>query len=215
MTLPQVVSYTWLQQAFLALVALWIRDPELFELITSGNIAYELCRPCNLYGFWYAKLLAGRLASALLRSFPILIIGFLLPAPYRFTLPPNVTDFVLFVLALTLGVLVLVAVSMFIYISVFYTMSPMGSLLLFAVTGEFFSGLVIPIPMMPAWVQTLANCLPFRWTVDFPFRVYSGGIGAQQGWLGIGVQCLWLTGLVLIGMWSFRRSLSKTVVQGG
>ncbi|QSO53961.1 ABC transporter permease [Alicyclobacillus curvatus] len=215
MTLSQVVNYIWLQQALLALVALWIRDPELLELITTGNIAYELCRPCDLYGFWYAKLLAQRLSNAMLRSFPILIIGLLLPQPYRFSLPPDITHLCLFLIAMTLGVLILVAVSMFIYISVFYTMSPMGSLLLFAVIGEFFSGLVIPIPLMPAWVQTLADFLPFRWTVDFPFRVYSGEIGMEKAWLGLGIQVLWLGFLIVLGRRWFQHSVTKTVVQGG
>ena len=74
MSLSQVITYMWLQQSFLAFIMLWFRDNELFQLITTGNIAYELCRPNEIYGFWYAKLLAQRLASAITRSFPILIV---------------------------------------------------------------------------------------------------------------------------------------------
>lgn len=134
----QLVNYLWLQQAFLALVMLWFRDSELFNLITSGNIAYELCRPCRLYGFWFAKLAAQRLSAAAMRSIPILAVALVLPASYRLSLPANAAALALFLLALIMGFLVLVAISMLIYISVFYTMSPAGSLLLLAVSGEFF-----------------------------------------------------------------------------
>ncbi|CAG9610293.1 ABC transporter permease [Pseudoneobacillus rhizosphaerae] len=214
-SLKELITYIWLQQSFLAFVMLWFRDNELFTLITSGNIAYELCRPCEIYGFWYAKLLAGRLSSALLRSFPILIVAFFLPEPYSMTLPPNVVTGILFLLALLLGLLLLVAISMYIYISVFYTMSPIGSTLMIGVLGEFFAGLIIPIPFMPDWLQSIAYMLPFRLTADFPFRVYSGHIPQNEALNGILVQLVWLVGLVWLGRIALNKALRRVVVQGG
>ncbi|MGG0176427.1 ABC transporter permease [Gottfriedia acidiceleris] len=215
LSLKEIITYLWLQQSFLAFIMLWFRDNELFDLITTGNIAYELCRPCEIYGFWYSKLLAQRLSSAILRCFPILLVAFLLPQPYKMTLPPSVLNFVLFLLALIFGLLLLVSISMFIYISVFVTMSPIGSLLLFGVFGEFFSGLTIPIPLMPAWLQTVAYFLPFRWTADFPFRVYSGNIPQTEAVIGIVIQIVWLSLLVWLGRIAFNKALRRVVVQGG
>jgi ABC-2 type transport system permease protein len=214
-SLTQLINYIWLQQAFLAFIMLWFRDNELMEMITSGNIAYELCRPCELYGFWYAKLLAQRLSSALLRCFPILLVSFFLPKPYNLTLPPSLSAFLLFLTALLLGLFLLVAISMFIYISVFVTLSPMGSLLVFGVLGEFFAGLVIPIPLMPAWLQQIANILPFRWTADFPFRVYSGQIPQHDAIIGILIQLVYLLFLVWLGRIALNSVLRKVVFQGG
>ncbi len=51
MTLSQLVTYVWLQQSFLYFIMMWYRDHSLFDLITQGNIAYELCRPLNLLFF--------------------------------------------------------------------------------------------------------------------------------------------------------------------
>lgn len=214
-SLEELIAYIWLQQAFLVFITMWFRDNELFDLITSGNIAYELCRPCGLYGFWYAKLLAQRLSSALLRCFPILLVSFFLPKPYNMTMPPNLTTFLLFVTALFLGLLLIVALSMFMYISVFVTMSPVGSLLIFTVLGEFFAGLIIPVPLMPEWLQTIAYVLPFRWTADFPFRVYSGHIPQDEAMIGILIQLAYLIILVWLGRAALNRVLKKVVVQGG
>jgi ABC-2 type transport system permease protein len=214
-SLKELITYIWLQQAFLAFIMLWFRDNELFDLITSGNIAYELCRPCELYGFWYAKLLAQRLSSALLRCYPILIIAFLLPEPYNLPLPPSVTTFLLFLTALLLGLLLLVAISMYIYISVFVTLSPVGSLLMFGVLGEFFAGLIIPVPLMPLWLQKIAFVLPFRWTADFPFRVYSGHIPQSEAVSGLVIQLVYLVILVWLGKIALNSALRRVVVQGG
>ncbi|PNT92337.1 ABC transporter permease [Clostridium thermosuccinogenes] len=214
-TLEQLIDYVWLQQAFLAFITFWFRDGEIFDLITSGNIAYELCRPSGIYGFWYSKLVAQRLSSALLRCFPILIITFLLPEPYGLSVPPGVDAFIMFIVTLLLGLLVLVATSMFIYISVFYTMSPTGSQLLFNIIGDFFSGVLIPIPLMPEWFQRIAYILPFRLASDLPFRVYSGNIPVEEAMKSILIQLIWLGILVVSGRGLLGKALKRVVVQGG
>ncbi|GAA3404178.1 ABC transporter permease [Paenibacillus hodogayensis] len=215
MSFPELVTYLWLKQAFLAFVVLWFRDNELFNLITTGNIAYELCRPADIYGYWYAKLIAQRLSSALLRCLPILLVAMLLPKPYRMTVPSSWTTFALFVVSLLLGLMLLVAIGMFIYLSVFYTMSPTGSILLFGVLGEFLAGMVVPVPMMPDWMQNIVVCLPFHLTGDFPFRVYSGHIAGSAVGLGIVQQLIWLAALLVLGRVAFGRALRRVVIQGG
>lgn len=214
-SLQELTAYIWLQQAFLALIMLWFRDNELFDLITTGNIAYELCRPSGIYGFWYAKLLAQRLAGAALRSGPILVAAMLLPGGYRLMLPPDGAALTLFLLSLLIGLALIVAISMLIYISVFVTLSPAGSLLMFGVLGEFCAGMVIPVPLMPAWLQQIIYVLPFRWSADFPFRVYSGHIGTLDALTGIGIQLVWLAVLVMLGKWLMKLALRSVVVQGG
>lgn len=214
-SLDELVAYIWLQQAFLAFIMLWFRDNQIFELITKGDIAYELCRPCSIYEFWYAKLLAQRVASAVLRFLPIVTLAFFLPEPYRLMVPPSVLSFLLFLVTLVLGLLVLVAISMFIYISVFWTMSPTGSLLMFSVLGEFLAGMIIPVPLMPLWLQKITYVLPFRWTADFPFRVYSGHIPTNEALWGVFIQLIWLVILVGLGRWILNRAFRRVVVQGG
>ncbi len=215
MSLPQLITYVWLQQAFLAFIMLWFRDNELFQLITSGNIAYELCRPSDLYGFWYAKLLAQRLASAAMRCLPILVIACFMPQPYRMSLPPDPLTALLFAVTLLLGLLLLVAISMLIYISVFVTMSPTGSLILFSITGEFLAGMTIPIPLMPNWAQDIVYLLPFWLTADLPFRVYTEHIGNAEALRLIGIQAAWLIAVVAIGRFAMSRAMRRVVVQGG
>ena len=213
--LEQLVSYVWLQQIFLSLIMLWYRDNEIFQLITSGNIAYELCRPCGLYAFWFAKLLGQRLSAAALRCLPILLVVFFLPEPYRMQPPPSPAALACFLVALLLGLLIVVGVSMLIYISVFWTMSPTGSTLMISVAGEFFAGMILPVPLMPDWLQNVANALPFRWASDFPFRIYAGQIPLREALSQIPAQLLWIAALLALGSWSLRRALRKLVVQGG
>jgi len=210
-----LVTYVWLQQAFLMFLMLYDWDSELFEMITTGGISYELCRPINLYQIWYVKLLSKRLAGGLLRFSPILLIGFLLPYPYNLSLPYSPLSFLLFIVTLSLGLLLLVSMSMMIYISVFKTMHPAGSMSVFGIAGEFFSGLTIPIPLMPVWLQNMTFYMPFRWTADLPLRVYSGHIGTQEALVGITMQIFWIVILIIAGVLIMKRITRLTIVQGG
>jgi len=87
MTLEEVAAYIWLQQIFFTFIMLWHSDYELFDLITGGGIAYELCRPWRLYTVWYVKLLAARLSACALRCLPIAAVVLFLPEPYGLSLP--------------------------------------------------------------------------------------------------------------------------------
>lgn len=215
MTLSQLTTYIWLQQSFLYFIMMWYRDNTLFELITKGNIAYELCRPVQIYGLWYAKLIGGRMAGALLRCMPILVTAFFLPEPYRLSLPPDIPTLILFIITLLLGLTVVVAISMLMYISVFVTLSPVGSSLIFNVFGEFFAGMIIPIPLMPDWAQKIAYLLPFHLTCDMPMRIYAGHIPITEAITGIGIQLLWLIALIAIGLYAMKSVLHRVVVNGG
>jgi len=214
-SLNQIIQMVWLQQSFLVFIMLWHRDSELYNMITTGNICYELCRPTNLYHHWYARLLGQRLSGAFLRCLPILLAALLMPEPYKLHLPVSLTAMMLFIVTMILALIIIVGLSMLIYISIFYTLSPAGSFLLMAVFGEFFAGLTIPIPLMPLWLQRICNLLPFRYASDLPFRIYNGHIGTEEALISIIIQLFWI--IIIIGggkIW-MGRSLKKVIVMGG
>jgi ABC-2 type transport system permease protein len=214
-TYQELVNYIWLHQAFLSLFFLYDWDSELLDMILTGGISYELCRPINVYKVWYVKLLSKRLARGALRFAPVIVLGFLMPEPYRLSLPESPVSFLLFLVTLFLGLFLLVSISMLIYASIFKTMSPIGSITIFGVIGEFFSGLTIPIPLMPSWLQDVCMILPFRWVSDLPLRVYSGHVGTSEALTGIAVQSMWIILLVSVGAFIMKRITRLSVIQGG
>ena len=215
MTFPELSSYIWMQQAFLAMFMAWFFDNEIFESITSGNIAYELCRPCDIYAMWFTKNMAIRLSRMMLRCLPILLVAAFLPAPFNITLPPDWLSGVLFLISVILGFLVLISFSMLIYISAFYTISPMGIRILATSVTEFFAGAIIPIPFFPEAVQPIMYALPFASMQNTPFLIYTGHIGGIEALKSIALQIVWFAVLLTVGRILMRRALRKVVVQGG
>lgn len=215
MPFDQLVDYLWARQAFLAIMAVWGIDMDLLYAIGSGDVAYELTRPIKLYWLWSGNMAAQRLSSAMMRCLPILVVAHFLPAPFNFGLPPTWAAAGLFAVSLLLAACVMVAVSMFVYVLTFVTMSPLGSRLLFMMLAEFLQGGVVPIPLMPDWLQKVLYCLPFRYTADLPLRIYSGNIQGAEALVGIAVQIGWVLLLAWLGQRSLARALKRTVIQGG
>jgi ABC-2 type transport system permease protein len=74
MTFAEVVSYVWLGQALLAMLP-WNADPEIRAMVRGGGVAYELCRPVDLYALWYARAVALRTAPTILRAVPMSVFA--------------------------------------------------------------------------------------------------------------------------------------------
>jgi ABC-2 type transport system permease protein len=67
------------------------------------------------------------------------------------------------------------------------------------------SGRLVPLSLMPAWAQSVANFLPFQWTFGFPIEALIGQLSPQQLLFGLGMQVYWtLAGLLLVRLvWHF------------
>jgi ABC-2 type transport system permease protein len=215
MTFAQTVTYLWLQQGLLAIFYVWFWDGDIASSIESGSIAYELVRPVDLYNRWACQVSANRLASVLLRCTPLFVVAFIIPYPYRMMLPVNLTQGVLFFLSSALAFGVVVAISMLIYISLFYTISPLGVRIIVATLAEFLSGAIIPLPFFPEPVRVVAELLPFGSLQNVPLRIYTGDLTGAEMLRAVALQLFWLAVLWGAGRIAMRRALKKVIVQGG
>lgn len=209
------VAYTWLQQAFLILFMMWSMDTEILYLISNGNIAYELCRPMNLYTMWMTKNMASRLSRAALRCMPILLVAYFLPKPYNLTLPSDPKTFLFFLVSMVLSFILVNSCCMFVYLLTFYTLSPMGVRIIFLSATEFLTGAIIPLPFLPEKVEVIFNLLPFASMQNLPLRIYSGDISGNEMLWGMLLQLFWVIVTVLIGSLWTDRVVKRAVVQGG
>lgn len=215
MTLRELIQYMWLGQAFFSLVFVWHKDNEILNMIKNGNVAYELCRPQNLYVMWFVRILASKLSSVLLRCIPLLIIAFLLPAPYNLSLPINFTAFIFFILSLAVSSLLVTALVAFLYLIIFYSIDSKGIMGVYCSIAEILAGQVIPIPLFPTFLRTIAVVLPFAYISDFSFRIYSGNITGVAIGQGLIVQITWLIIMIILGLVLSNKILKRVSVQGG
>lgn len=216
MDFQATASYIWLQQGLLAMLSLiGGTDGQVFEAIQSGNVVYELCRPVSLYAMWFSNNVASRIARALLRFIPVVIVASCLPAPFGLMAPPDAGTFFLFLLSLALALLVTAAFSLVVYNVTFFTISDRGVRLISTSLSDFLMGGIVPLPFFPEGFRQFAELLPFSCMENVPLRVYSGDLSGAPMVRAILLQVMWLFLLVLIGKALEHKALKRVVVQGG
>jgi len=211
MSLRETVAYVWLGQAMLGMFP-WNVDPEIRQQIRTGGVAYELLRPVDLYGLWYARAMARRTAPTLLRAVPMFIVAGLF---LGLQAPPTWQCAAAWAAA-TLGALLLsCAITTLLAITLMWTISGEGITLLTISVVSFMSGLYVPLPFFPDWLADVADVLPFRGLADIPFRLYLGHIPPRDSLPLLAHQLIWAGALILLGRLLLSRGRRRLVVQGG
>lgn len=215
MAMGQVTDYLWLQQAFLTLIFIWGSGNDILETITSGNIAYELVRPIDLYHQWFVKNVAERTGKVLLRFWPVLLVAFFLPEPFNLAPPASVTALIGFVFTLIMSCILVVAYLMLVFIATIYTLNPMGVRLIAISMAEFLTGALVPLPFLPDWLQRILEFSPFGSMQNLPLRIYCGHIADDEMLSAVALQLFWTAALVGGGYLWMRKALRRVAVQGG
>lgn len=214
MEFSQMVSYIWVYQSCNVLFRVVFADGEIYGAIQSGEVAYDLVRPVSLYGKWFCQSAANRLSFALINCLPVLVLGLVMPAPFRLTLPLSVAQFLLFLLSALLAFGVTVAFAMLMYISLFYLISQRGIRIIVTAVTDFFSGGVIPLPFFPERVLRIVGLLPFAAMQNMPLRIFCGNIVGMDALKGIAFQIFWLTALIALGRAAMGQATKKVIIQG-
>lgn len=210
-SLVQAITFIWLGQALLALLP-WNIDKELEAQVKNGNVSYELVRPINLYGLWYARAFSIRTVPTIMRCIPVLMIAILF---FGLSAPISRAASLAFGVSLIFGAFLSAAITTLIMISLFWTISGEGIQRLMPHVAFLLSGLIVPLPLFPEWLQPFLNLQPLRGVIDIPSRLYTGVIPAQEAFYYLGFQLIWILILVGIGRWLMDRALRQIVIQGG
>lgn len=213
-TIPQTVTYVWLGQALLGLLP-WNLEPELARSVRSGQIAYELARPLDIYSMWFSRVLAHRSAPTLMRCIPLMLLTCLLfPEPYNMVFPEPLRA--LASLVAILGALLLSAsISTLLNITVLWTVDSVGLVRFMPAVVQLFSGMIIPLTLFPDSVQTILHYQPFMGLIDGPAQLFSGSASLHTLPSLLALQIGWSLALILFGRWLLRRGLKRVAVAGG
>ena len=208
-----VATYVWLQQAFFRM--LLSSDADLMDKIRTGAIAYDLCRPVRLYGFYYARIMAQKLMGSLLRAFPMLVFAALLPEGWGISLPVSLPALALSLAALLLGLCCVCAMENITMAFTMRTLDPRGFQAMLNLLMMILSGNILPLTLFPDSWQRVITLLPYAQMLDAPIRLYTGEYALPRAPGVLLLQGVWTALLVLAGLLLWRRNQRRMIIQGG
>ena len=211
--LDHVVTYVWLQQAFFRM--LLASDPDLLDKIRTGGIAYDLCRPVSLYGFYYARIMTQKLTGSLMRAVPMLLFASLLPRGWGIGLPASVPALLLSLLALAMGLLCVSALENITMAFTMRTLDPRGVQAMLNLLMMTLSGNILPLTLFPDSWQRVITLLPYAQLLDAPIRLYTGDTAVSEAGRILLIQGAWILLLTWLGIRLWQRHQRRIVLQGG
>jgi ABC-2 type transport system permease protein len=188
-------------------------------------IVWTLVRNMNIvftpYG-WEWRIQRGQLSGMLLRpihpihtdisyfaGWKVVVIVLWLPIAaalsliFRPTLNPTVLDVAVFGVAIWGAYLIRTIFLWLLGMITFWTTKVSAIFELYIALELLLSGRLVPLSLMPKWVQTVSLFLPFQWTFNFPIEALIGRLSVSQLFSGLAFQILWIAGggMLLSGFW--------------
>ncbi|MFC3494835.1 ABC transporter permease [Glycomyces rhizosphaerae] len=184
---------------------------QVAERIVDGTVAIDLTRPVD-----FQRARAAEYIGSMIASLPTAVIGsvgawllFTPPAPAS-PLAGALTAFsILMLFPLSFEIVYLSA------LLCFWTRR-YGTIMFARETlVGFFSGAMIPLALMPSWLQVLAWCLPFPHFTTTPSSIYLGRVDTV-GALGlIAAEAAWAVGLWVLARVLWRHAVRQVTIHGG
>ncbi len=211
LTLDQTLNYILLAQLFIDAAQVSNTIYDTGAGLRDGQIAAALLRPLDYQAAMYVQNFA-QLGINLVLKIPLALFIWLV---YGLQLPSDPVTWLAFALTMLLGHAVMFCFDWIIACTAFYSTEIWGMSVVRYSLAMFFSGALIPLTMMPDWLQTIATILPFSQAVFLPVSLLSGitPVSAMPRiWL---IQLVMLVGLLILSRYVFSRSVRVITVQGG
>ena len=211
--IENVATYVWLQQGFFRMML--ASDAELLDKIRTGDISYDMCRPVDMYGFYYARIMALKMMGSIMRAVPMFILAALLPKDWGISLPASLPSFLAAIPALIFGLLCVCALENITVAFTMITLDPRGIQGLLNLLMMTLSGNILPLTLFPDSWQKVITLFPYAQLLDAPIRIYTGDYGLESVLRVYLVQGIWIIVLVLFGIYMWNQNKKRMIVQGG
>ncbi|HEU5111434.1 MAG TPA: ABC-2 family transporter protein [Micromonosporaceae bacterium] len=208
-TWPEMKSYLLIAYATGAIQSM--ADYRLAFRIRDGMVAVDLTKPVDFQRARFAEAVGvGAVEigfSALVCAGVLALIG---GAP-----APSPGAAALFVVSFLLVVPLKFCLTYLTGMLAFWTENFFGVGLTKMAVTNLFSGALVPLTMLPGWLQAMAAVLPFASITFTPAMIYLGHAAGAEAALLIGVQVIWVAVLWFGGRLAWRGAVRQLTVHGG
>ncbi|HEX2497622.1 MAG TPA: ABC-2 family transporter protein [Actinomycetes bacterium] len=207
------VTFCFLTQGLIGPIAVFSGGlPEVAQRFRSGDIALDLYRPADFQGWLLATDLGRAVPDFCYRSIPPLLAGALV---FELRLPDSPALWLAVPVTAVLAVVVSFALRYLVMLAATLLHDERGVSSVATILALFFSGIMIPLTLFPAWLRPIAELSPWAATIQVPADIF---LGRYHGFALVAVlagQVIWALALLGLGRVLTARVRRRVVVQGG
>lgn len=156
--------------------------------IREGQLAGELLRPLHPVNHEVSYFAGWKFVQIML-WFPL---GLIMALIFKPVLHPTVLQIAVFVFAIWGAYLVRTMMYTSLGMISFWTTRVSAIFELIFALELILGGRLVPMTLMPVWIQQIAFYLPFQWTFFYPINALVGNMSAHDLFIGLGMQLVWI-----------------------
>ncbi|MBG0785175.1 MAG: ABC-2 family transporter protein [Anaerolineaceae bacterium] len=211
LSLQAAVTYAGLTQSLIGYLS-FFHWYDMMHTVYDGQIGADLLKPMSLFTYWLGIDVGRAMGAFLIRSLPLFLVFALF---YDVVVPASFVQWLAFLLAVILALLVSFAWHFLVNLAAFWTPNALG-------IGRFafglswtFSGFFMPLALFPDWLARFSKLTPFGASVYVPIEIFLGTVQGAAMLQSLLVQAAWVVILVLIDYIVLSLGVRKLVIQGG
>lgn len=210
---PDMVSYMTKYTIISNIIAMFYTRGiagRIGDKVATGAFITDLIRPINIFSMSWQMELAGICSNLLLRGLPVILVY----APFLVT-NAGYCNIPAVLLAIILGHILFLLIYSSLGFSAYILIEiwPFGRLL--DDTIRLVAGGFIPLAILPGFIRSIADVLPFRFLYSFPLELLFGKADMSKLFENIAILIIWIGAFAVLNKAIYRLALKKAVVQGG
>ncbi len=182
--------------------------------IREGEIKKFLIQPIDMIGFMLLGRAAHKTAYYTVATLPFALVFFLCRGYFTSGWPPP-SVLAGFVLSLVFAFLLGYFLDLCIGLIGFWFLEVSSLLFVYMLFNFFLSGHMFPLDLLPEPWRTFVDFLPFQYLAYFPAAIFLGKVPPEQLWWQLGIEALWLVGLIGVARVLYARGVRRYSGFGG
>lgn len=189
-----------------------VGDWRMADRILWGHVATDLTKPIDYQRARFAEQCGGLVVELIAIAVAVTaVVLFAGGAP----LPASLSAGALFVASFVLIIPLKFVITYLISMLCFWTQNFMGLSWAKHAVVTLFSGAVVPLALLPQWLQSTAAVLPFTGVTATPAALYLGQATGSEALRLLMIQLAWVVGLWFAARFIWRGALRALTIHGG
>lgn len=210
-TSSEIVTYYLLTALVVRLTQSWIGEVLGFR-IKDGELSNHLIKPLAYWTVEFARDLALK-GIRLLTLAPFIIFLALLFKNY-INLQSEPLILIFFIISIVIGYLLNFLMQGCVGLLALWLQHTHGANTIYSLLTSLFSGMLIPLFLMPSSLQTLSIFLPFHYLISLPIEIIMGKISPASSFYSLLAGALWLFLLAFLQSSIYSKGIKKYTAVG-
>jgi len=206
-SLAEMLAYTVGVMILRTLITVHLENGIDYQ-IRQGDLSNHLVRPFNIWVYWVVDSIGWKMFRNAL-SIPVVLGCLFWFGSELGPLSVPLERLPLLALSVALGAVVCYFLKLCLGFTSFWTNDIVGIVTLYEILANILGGMLIPIALLPEWLQAVARSLPIQAIYNVPLAVLLGKSDGASAWHGIVLQVGWIAVLWALALVLWRAGLRQ------